>query len=169
MAEIDESARVDLLVAALVPDQRGCRIWHRPPRSGGYPTAWINGRERRLTRYVLEKKLGRRILPGLVARHTCDNPMCVSQEHLVEGTPAQNTRDMIERGRAPWQTGRLVTPNTTGENHYAAKITERDVIEIRRLARDTELSQREIGLQYGLTQQTVSQIVRRQIWTHVDG
>lgn len=50
-------------------------------------------------RVVLEDKLGRPITPGMVARHTCDNPPCCNPSHLVEGTYSQNTRDMVERGR----------------------------------------------------------------------
>lgn len=166
---INRSERVDVLLASIPVTEKGCKIWHLPPRSGPYPTAWINGRERRLCRYVLALKLGRPITPGHVARHTCDDPMCVSEGHLVEGTHAENTADMVKKGRAPWQTGKLVTPVTTGSAHGQAKITEEDVLEIRRMGREKTLSQREIGVIYGIAQPTVSAIIRRQIWTHVDG
>lgn len=39
----------------------------------------------------------------LVVRHRCDVPACVRPDHLELGTFADNTRDMIERGRAAWQ------------------------------------------------------------------
>lgn len=32
-------------------------------------------------------------------RHKCDNPRCVNDEHLIEGTSKQNMQDCIERGR----------------------------------------------------------------------
>ena len=34
-----------------------------------------------------------------VVRHTCDNPPCVNPGHLLDGTPALNTQDMMARGR----------------------------------------------------------------------
>ncbi len=33
-----------------------------------------------------------------VARHTCDVKSCIEPTHIVDGTPADNVRDSIERG-----------------------------------------------------------------------
>jgi hypothetical protein len=35
----------------------------------------------------------------MVLRHSCDNPPCVNPDHLVPGTCADNSRDMVERRR----------------------------------------------------------------------
>ena len=37
---------------------------------------------------------------GLVARHTCHQHWCVNPRHLLSGTPADNSRDMVEAGRS---------------------------------------------------------------------
>ena len=39
---------------------------------------------------------------GMQVLHHCDNPPCVNPSHLYLGTPADNTADMMRRGRHPW-------------------------------------------------------------------
>jgi len=39
------------------------------------------------------------ISDGLWVLHRCDNPPCCRPDHLFLGTPADNTADMIAKGR----------------------------------------------------------------------
>ena len=56
----------------------------------------ING-SRLAHRAALAERLGRPV-EG-VARHACDNPPCINPAHLLEGTRADNSLDMVQRGR----------------------------------------------------------------------
>lgn len=37
---------------------------------------------------------------GVKVLHSCDNPPCINTEHLRAGTSAENSREMVARGRA---------------------------------------------------------------------
>ena len=55
----------------------------------------------------------------------------------------------------------------TGEKNPNAKLSERDVIEIRRLYSTGHYSQEKIGAMFGVKQITVSLIVRGKCWRHI--
>lgn len=93
--------------------------------------------------------------PGPVLRHTCDNPPCCNPDHLLQGTFEDNSRDMVERGRS-----------RTGQRHPHAKLTDADVIEMRRL-REEGVTLPELAAVYGIAKSNVHFIVTRQTWRHL--
>ncbi len=68
-------------------------------RHGGYGYFSVRRKTYYVHRRVLELQLGRRLVPGEVAMHSCDNPPCCNPQHIELGTQAQNIRDMVLRGR----------------------------------------------------------------------
>lgn len=78
-------------------------------------------------------------------------------ENIIWGTPKENTADIFKHGRF-----------SIGKDHYRAKTTEKDVLEIRNLAKQG-LSQIRIGEQFGLCQASISKIILRETWSHVVG
>jgi hypothetical protein len=88
------------ILDAIEPDEYGCKPW--PRKYGLYPVVRVSGTQLKVSRIVLERKLGRKIRPGFFALHTCDYPPCVNVDHLYEGTTADNKRDMKERNPGAW-------------------------------------------------------------------
>jgi len=96
-------------------------------------------------------------IDGLVIRHSCDNPPCVNPAHLSVGTKADNSADMVARGRSP-----------RGSRSGASKLTERQVAEIRARQAAGELH-RVLAADYGVSRATITNIVTGRTWRHVTG
>lgn len=128
---------------------RGCR------KPDGYGLVNVDGRTRRAHRVAYEKVHGP-IPDGMFVCHTCDNRGCVNPEHLWLGTPADNMRDMAEKGRAR---------GSRGERHHAAKLTSALVAEIRQRAAVGEL-QKDLAAEYGVSRSTVSKVATGRLWGH---
>lgn len=76
--------------------------------------------------------------------HSCDVPRCVNPAHLREGTPMENNRDMIAKGR----------------NKNNGKLTDEDVAYIREAVRTGERgTARRLAQRFGVSEALVSMIV----------
>lgn len=80
-----------------------CWVWTGCKNTDGYPklnrkvdgkwNANVKGH-----RYVYQQVNGE-IPDGMVVRHKCDNVLCLNPDHLEIGTPTDNMKDRVERGR----------------------------------------------------------------------
>lgn len=105
------------------------------------------------------------IPPGKIVRHTCDFRPCCNGAHLVAGTRAENSRDMVERGRST--RGRKYPGKMPrGESNGRSKLMETEVGFIRLLASRGH-PQSAIGAAFEVSQSAVSSIVLRESWAHI--
>jgi HNH endonuclease len=77
----------------------GCINWQGSKLKNGYGRKWIEGKTVLVHRLVLESKIAGFLDSGHFACHTCDNPSCINPSHLVAGTAAENTEQMMGRHR----------------------------------------------------------------------
>lgn len=104
-------------------------------------------------RFAWEQANGRKVPPGLVVMHSCDRPKCCNPLHLSLGTQHDNILDSVRKGRY----------NCFGQQ----KLNAQQVLDIRAMA-DLGILQKDIALQFGIARNTVSAIVNRKAWTHLD-
>lgn len=116
----------------------------------------MGGKLEKAHRVSYEMRHGR--VPGdMHVLHRCDNPPCVNPDHLWAGTNAENVADREAKGRG----GRL-----QGSLHWAAKLTEEQVIMMRRLHAEGA-KQKDIVARFGVDKSRVSAIINRKIWRHI--
>lgn len=133
--------------------ESGCIEWQGSKLGNGYGRKWINGKSVLVHRLALEVKLPGFLESGYLACHTCDNRSCINPDHLVPGTPADNTRQMIDRER---KTARRKSIPGIG------KLTIDQIREIQAKHR-SGAAKRQLAREYGVNQQTVTKIVQTEI------
>lgn len=84
------------------PDIGNCWVWKAGKDKNGYGkfSGTAERRHARAHRTSWEIHFGS-IPSGLGVLHHCDNPSCVRPAHLWIGTNADNSRDMVRKGRSP--------------------------------------------------------------------
>lgn len=136
------------------PDE--CWIWVGWVRPDGYgQMAWRGD-------FVLAHRISWELSNGkppadLNVLHRCDNPPCVRPDHLFLGTPADNSRDMVAKGR---------TLPSKGELNHHSKLKESQVREILERRRGGE-TQSSIAKHFGRSLPCISHICLGLNWRHV--
>jgi hypothetical protein len=155
-------------------DKRGpeeCWEWSGGRFEKGYGAFRLSAKRMvKAHRFGFELLIGP-IPAGLYVCHTCDNPPCQNPRHWFLGTHKDNAHDREQKMRGRYKTLGPLPPKpkvgrARGERDGNAKLTEADVLEIRRLS-TTGVSQRSIAERFGITQVNVSSIARRRTWAHL--
>lgn len=161
----------------------GCWLWtgNRHPKGYGYISEGGRaGSDLRAHRVAWELTYGP-IPAGLWVRHKCDTPPCVRPDHLELGTAAENSRDMVERGRSchapnpPERTARgerhssVTHPERIprGERHTFAKFTDAQVLSLRQRWRAGGVMQKDLAAEFGVTKSVMSELLAGKTWKHL--
>lgn len=132
----------------------GCWIWTGHRNKTGYGQIGYNGKVYYAHRLMWEWQYGE-IPEGYYVCHHCDNRACVNPDHLFLGTPLDNQRDSLHKGR-----------NYRGERHYMTNLSAADVMAIRYLWAG-RIPGKDIATMFGVLPSAVSNILTRRNWKHL--
>lgn len=132
-----------------------CWEWTASRGTRGYGT-YVIGTEK-FTAHRLSCHFYKERLDGNKhALHHCDNPPCVNPNHLFAGTHEEHMQDAKEKGKIYF-----------GEDNHQSKLCREEVVEIKKLIRDGELSYSEIGEKFGVGKGCIADIALERNWGHV--
>lgn len=140
--------------------QTGCWEWTGFKSRDGYGIVHCKGKLLKAHRLAYCEANNKTLadIQGAVVRHKCDNRKCLNPDHLELGTSADNTQDRHVRGR-----------DAKGSCNGNSKLTEDHVKEIRSMYKpwSRNFDRKTLANKYKVSVSLISQIVQKQIWTHV--
>ncbi len=156
---------IEIKMERLTEKTNECWLWKGGCNRNGYGMIThdnINWLAHRLA-WVLAN--GVKIDKGVVVRHKCDNPRCVNPSHLCLGEQTDNIQDMVLRKRQNFFGRR--NQLQIGERNPAAKLTEKQVIEIRSRRKQGEplLS---LAVEFGISKSYVGNLAAGRKWKHLE-
>jgi len=157
-------------VPAHRPDLGPCHVWTAYCSPEGYGRVRFMGKPENANRVAFFLAHGR--WPEPCALHHCDNPSCVNDAHLFEGTRIENNADRDAKGRNRPTCGEghyaRLRPDrlARGERHGSAKLTEQDARDIRAEYAAGGVTMKQLGTQFGVSKSAVYLIVHGKKWAH---
>jgi len=149
-----------------------CWVW-TARKLDGY--GYLIHNNRQIGAHRVSYQLNRGPIPdGLCVLHRCDNPACVNPEHLFIGTKADNTADMVAKGRQSKgeRHGSQTKPESRsrGEQVAGSKLTPELVRYIRQRHRRgcPKNGGNALARELGVSQALIWKAVNREYWKHID-
>jgi len=179
------------------PELGPCWVWRYGCLPAGYGNFTVSrtGKVYRLLAHWVSFYLAHDRWAFPFCLHRCDNPSCCNPGHLWEGTPRDNSRDMVtkkrhgaamhpesicrgdraglhlhpERAARGDSNGSRLHPERLkrGEDNARSKLSNCDIISICTLRR-SGVAYRDIGTRFGVSASAIVFIWKGKTWKHVD-
>ena len=144
-----------------------CWNWTGTKNRDGYGVLWTGGKKENGGQFKKASRLSYQEYHPLTTDisninlfvcHKCiGNRACINPDHLYLGTPQDNMNDRREQGRE----------NAANGEKLSSKLTEKDVLEIRKLYAGGGYTYRKLGEIYNVSESCIGGIIIRKNWKHI--
>lgn len=156
-----------LMAKVMKLDDSDCWLWCGTFSGNGYGALKYDGIQH-IAHRAMYKSIHGDLPRNIYVCHTCDNRWCVNPDHLFAGTPADNMRDKVEKGRQSkgdkhadsFKSSKKFRDSIRrGEKHAMSKLTDAQRREILDLI-DDGMTQSAIASRYNVSQTAIFHINR---------
>jgi len=141
-------------------DTDECWEWKGTKNNAGYPLFSMKGRMYSAIRILYQLYYKRNIEKGEIISHTCKNNGCMNPDHIYATTRSERTQQA-------YRDRELIPASQKGEKNPNSKLSEQDIITIRNRKKEG-VTHQELADEYNVTKTTISQIVNRKLWAHIE-
>lgn len=149
----EAKALIEKFLASPTPKTDNCILWPFAKNSYGYGICYINNKVTLVHIAVCKHFHGPRP-PGMQVAHShTGNRHCYNPSHLRWATQAENQKDRI-----------FHKTTLKGASHGRAKLTYKQVIEIRKRYKAEKITQTALAYDFGVSHSTISRIIHNKLW-----
>ena len=146
-------------------DKRGvdeCWPWKALRNKAGYGRIVLSGKHYIAHRIAYYLHFGEDPVPFLMCHH-CDNPPCCNPAHCFKGSHAENSADMVRKGRTGLDHKRILRH----EDNPQSKLTVKKVNQIRKLYLLKQFNQYELASTFNVSRSTIADILKFRSWRDI--
>ncbi|MFA5423636.1 MAG: NUMOD4 domain-containing protein [Phycisphaerae bacterium] len=140
----------------------GCFVMKMHPNGNGYLSVVLHkdgaGKTCRVHKLVAAAFLG---ISSLEINHKNGIKADNTLKNLEYCTRSENIKHAYAKGLIKF------CKEQRGENNHAAKLKIEDVLKIRRLYEETQIRQKELARNFGVSPVTINDIIKKRRWAHV--
>ena len=147
-----------------IQNETKCWLWLASIDSDGY--GWFSFKSETAGKPIMAHRysalLEYKDLGDFLVRHSCDTRACVNPDHLLLGTPQDNSNDMKERNR-----------QACGEKQHQANLNDTQALEVlKKFKSECETGKKygvleRLAKEYAVPKQAIYRITSRQTYKHL--
>lgn len=152
-SEIKKGDVLQWLLSHVSYEAEECLLWPFSLHTEGYGLMRFHGKSSRAHRVMCRLAHGEPEIETLQAAHNCGNRLCVNPKHLRWATRLENKADELAHGTRSWR-----------ERHGNAKLTEADVIAIRK-EYGPGVTKRRLAVKFNISPRVIYGIIHGTNWS----